>query len=121
MPRQLSVDCIYEIFEYLEDDKVTLHSCLLVDRLYCEIAVRILWRNVWNFQCNLRFKSHMSLSIIGTLIACLPKESKDLLHKNEILFTTIQKPPLLIMHHFVKLSRFIKLKRWLNIFLKNEN
>ena len=44
---QLLADCLYEIFEYLEDDKVTLHSCLLVNRLWCEIAVRILWRNIW--------------------------------------------------------------------------
>ena len=42
MSHQLSVDCLNEIFEYLEEDKITLHSCLLVSRLYCEIAVRIL-------------------------------------------------------------------------------
>ena len=42
---QLPADCLNEIFEYLEDDKVTLRSCLLVNRLWCEVAVRILWRN----------------------------------------------------------------------------
>ena len=47
MPRQLPADCLNEIFEYLENDKITLHSCLLVNRLYCEIAGKILWRNVF--------------------------------------------------------------------------
>ena len=46
---QLPVDCLNEIFEYLEDDKVTLQSCLLVNRFWCEISVRILRRNVWRF------------------------------------------------------------------------
>ncbi|CAB4377644.1 uncharacterized protein OCT59_003918 [Rhizophagus irregularis] len=81
MPRQLPADCLNEIFEYLEEDKKTLQSCLLVNHLYCEIAVRILWRNVWNFQ----YKARASSSIIGTLISCLPKESKELLYKNGIL------------------------------------
>ena len=55
---QLPTDCLNEIFEYLEDDKVTLHSCLLVSRLWCKIIVKILWKFVWNY---------------NTLIACLDK------------------------------------------------
>ena len=49
MPFLLPADCLNEIFENLEDDKVTLHSCLLVNRLWCEVSVRILWRNIWNY------------------------------------------------------------------------
>jgi len=73
------VDCLNEILEYLEDDIPTIHSCLLVNRLWCKISVRILWRNIWNFsqQRTLRVKA----SILSTLIACLPNESKELLSK----------------------------------------
>src|SRR6202012_1676698 len=63
---QLSFDCLYEIFEYLENENETLRSCLLVNRLWCEVVVRILWRDVNNY---LNFR---------TLIACLPNESKEI-------------------------------------------
>src|SRR5204863_4293737 len=46
----LPTDCLNEIFENLDDDKITLHSCLLVSRLWCKISVRILWRDIWGFK-----------------------------------------------------------------------
>src|ERR1041384_7066785 len=42
---QLPADCLNEIFEYFDKDKLTLHSCLLVNRLWCEVSVRILWKS----------------------------------------------------------------------------
>src|SRR4051794_9007531 len=81
---QLPADCLNEIFEYLDDDKDTLRSCLLVNRLWCEAAVRILWRSVLNY----------STANISTLIACLPSESKEILHENGIIISTpTSKPP----------------------------
>src|SRR5256886_17663078 len=67
---QLPSDCLNEIFEYLEDDKVTLRSCLLVNHLWCEVSVRILWRSIRNY---------------NTLIACLPNKSKEILYKEGII------------------------------------
>src|SRR5947207_265809 len=66
---QLPADCLNEIFEYLEEDVVTLRSCLLVNRLWCEVSVGFLWRNIRNY---------------NTLIACLPNESKEILYKGGI-------------------------------------
>src|ERR1043166_7737809 len=74
---QLPVDCLNEIFEYLEEDKVTLRSCLLVNSLWCEVSVRILWRSIRNY---------------NTLIACLPDESKEILSKNGIIISTSKTP-----------------------------
>ena len=79
MPCQLPADCLNEIFENLEDDKQTLRSCLLVNRLWCELSVRILWRNIWNYGCP---------DNLYTLISCLPNKSKELLRKNEIFIST---------------------------------
>src|ERR1044072_7953208 len=77
---QLPADCLNEIFEYLEADKVTLRSCLLVNRLWCAVSVRILWRSIRNYH---------------TLIACLPDESKEILSKNGIVCSTLaSKPPM---------------------------
>jgi hypothetical protein len=39
---QLISVCLNDIFEQLEKDKLTLHSCLLVNRLWCKISVGIL-------------------------------------------------------------------------------
>jgi hypothetical protein len=83
---QLFDDCLSEIFEYLEDDIVSLHSCLLVNRLWCVISVRILWRNVFRGKYNTSFE---------TLISCLPNESKEILSKNGIIISTsTSKPPM---------------------------
>src|SRR6266536_5113225 len=75
---QLPADCLNEIFEYLEDDQFTLYSCILVNRFWCEVSVRIFWRNIWNY----------SVSNFSTLIACLPNESKEILHENGIIIST---------------------------------
>src|ERR1051325_892843 len=74
---QLPIDCLNEIFEYLEEDGFTLHLCLLVNRLWCEVSVRILWRSIRNY---------------NTLIACLPNESKEILTRNGIITSTLVAP-----------------------------
>src|SRR6266487_3941962 len=90
---QLPFDCLDEIFEYLddlEDDEVTLRSCLLVNRLWCEISVRILWRRIRNY---------------NTLISCLPNEFKETLSKNGLITSTsILKPP---MFHYASFCRVL--------------
>src|ERR1044072_1005381 len=73
---QLHADCLGEIFEYLEEDKINLLSCLLVNRLWCEVSVRILWTSVWNCK---------------TLMACLPNKSKEILYKEKMI-TTLKSP-----------------------------
>src|SRR5436189_2803217 len=91
---QLLPDCLDNIFEYLEKDKITLYSCLLVNRLWCEVSVRILWRNIWNFYDS---------SIHNTLISCLPNESKNILHGIGIFISTpTSKPPLFNYTSFCK-------------------
>src|SRR5437868_3799961 len=81
---KLPVECLNDIFEYLAEDVVTLRSCLLVNRLWCEASVRILWRKVRNY---------------NTLIAYLPSESKETLRRNRII---ISKPPMFNYASFCK-------------------
>jgi hypothetical protein len=85
MPCQLPADCFNEIFEYLERDKVTLRSCLLVNRLWCELSVRILWRNIWS---SIQYRSDVQSQVLITLISCLPNDSKEFLYKNGIFIST---------------------------------
>ena len=89
---QLPADCLNEIFEYLEDDKFTLYSCILVNRLWCEVSVRILWRNSYN---NYNSRTY------NTLISCLPNESKEIISENRIVISTkTLKPPIFIYAAF---------------------
>jgi len=108
MPRQLPPDCLNEIFEYLGDevDEVTLRSCLLVCRLWCEVSVRILWTNIQNN---------------NTIIACLPNESKEILYKNKItILTPTSKPPLFNYVRFIKSISINKVRKIRNILKKNQ-
>ncbi|GBC04910.1 hypothetical protein RclHR1_05940001 [Rhizophagus clarus] len=75
---QLPVDCLNEIFECLADEKPSLQSCILVNRLWCKLSIKILWRNVWNY----------STKNYRTLVAHLPTESKEMLHINGINILT---------------------------------
>src|SRR5437868_3172001 len=96
MPCHLPFDCLVKIFEYLEKEKVTLYSCLLVNRLWCEASVGILWRNV----CNTEYTNPQ---IFITLITCLPNESRDLLNNKGIFISgPTSKPPLFNYASFIK-------------------
>src|SRR6266516_8015246 len=108
---QLFADCLNEIFEYLEDDKVTLNSCILVNRLWCEVSVRIFWRNVENY----------SISNFSTLIACLPNESKEILNENEIIISTpTSKFPTFNYASFCKVLSINKVHNMIKKILKNQ-
>ncbi|GBB91188.1 hypothetical protein RclHR1_18350002 [Rhizophagus clarus] len=113
MTCQLPIDCLNEIFEYLEEDSHTLYSCLLVNHLWCEISVRILWRYIWNSKEIYSIK--MPTSILNTLIACLPNESKKLLHENKIFISTpTSKPPLFNYAAFCKVLSIDYIYRLVN-------
>ncbi|PKK74526.1 hypothetical protein RhiirC2_846790 [Rhizophagus irregularis] len=110
---ELLPDCLNNIFEFLEDDKGTLYSCLLVNRLWCKFSVRILWRkNIWD----LRYNYTKSSKVLGTLISCLPNESRDLLYKNKIFIPTpTTKTPLF---DYVSFCKFISIDE-INIMIEN--
>ena len=105
-------DCLNEILENLEDDKITLHSCLLVNRLWCKASVRILWRDIWSFKYSVIYNHQLEVAsaILSTLVSCLPNKSKELLHKNEIFISTpTSKPPLFNYPSFCKILSIDKL------------
>src|ERR1044071_8885876 len=105
MPCRLPADCLNDIFEYL-NDKADLRSCLLVDRLWCEVSVPILWKTIQNY---------------NTLITCLPNESKEILQKNEIIISTQNlKPPLFNYVAFIKTLSVEKICRIISL-LQNED
>ncbi|RIA89253.1 hypothetical protein C1645_825143 [Glomus cerebriforme] len=122
MSRQFTVDCLYEIFEYLEKNYLTLHSCLLVNRFWCKVAVRILWRNIWNFQYNIEHCSYRTHTIIGTLVACLPNESKVFLNENGLFIQPpTLKSPLFNYPSFIKGISINKFDEMIHSVLENQH
>ena len=67
--KKLLFDCLHEILENLENDITALHSCLSVNRLLCEISVRILWKVVVEYSVNITYQP-MSIVLKTILINC---------------------------------------------------
>ncbi|CAB4387273.1 unnamed protein product [Rhizophagus irregularis] len=103
---QLPVDCLNYILEYLKDDVKALHSCILVNHLWCEISVRIFWIEIRNYY---------------TIIACLPNDSKEILCKigfNNLISTL--KPPIFNYASFCKILSIDKVHYKIGELLKNQ-
>src|SRR6266498_63563 len=63
---QLNRDILFLLFEELQDDSKSLFSCLLVNRLWCETVVPILWRDPWRFKDSVNYQKKSSLYYIIT-------------------------------------------------------
>ncbi|CAB4435110.1 unnamed protein product [Rhizophagus irregularis] len=100
---KLNRDVLYLIFEEFQDDENTLHSCLLVNKTWCEIIIPILWKNPWK-----NLKREKEKSLLNVIISHLSGESKNNLKNLGINFleNLYQKP----------LFNYISFCRHLNLF-----
>ncbi|RIA94077.1 hypothetical protein C1645_818538, partial [Glomus cerebriforme] len=115
MAYRLNSDCLYKIFEYLDDDKPNLYSCLLVDHYWCNLSVRILWRNFWKFE----YLTEDSFEeILNTLVACLSGRSQWLLYKNGIIISS--KKPLFNYINFSEVPSTYEVYQFIHKGLKNK-
>ncbi|CAG8519948.1 7694_t:CDS:1 [Funneliformis mosseae] len=81
----LPVECIREILEYLYDDTISLHSCLLVNRSWCEITIPILWRNPFGRDLTAKryillintYMSRLSMEERGSIDSTIEKSTFD--------------------------------------------
>ncbi|CAG8479618.1 23816_t:CDS:2 [Cetraspora pellucida] len=91
-PPRLPADCLEDIFKYLSDDTDSLYSCLLVNKLWCQIVIRILWKNPWNLNSKPKYNRITSWACITrTLISLIPDTSKQILKRNGV-----EIPPLIV-------------------------
>lgn len=81
------IECIRNIFLYLEDDHKSLYSCLRVNRFWCRNAVPILWRRP--FEKSIRRKGG---KVIRVYLSSLNDEEKATLIENEINLSTLNGP-----------------------------
>jgi hypothetical protein len=59
----LNEDILFLIFEELQDDPKSLFSCLMVNKLWCETTVPILWKNPWSYT-SINYRKKRNLFII---------------------------------------------------------
>src|SRR5436190_1751422 len=79
---KLNIDIIFLILKELQNDRKSLYSCLMVNRIWCETTVPILWENPYSTND----KSIIKLARV--IFSYLSEESKEILKKQEInLFT----------------------------------
>src|ERR1043166_9025211 len=87
----LNKDVLLLILEELKNDRKSLHSCLLVNRAWCDATVPILWRNPLKFCLNNSEKN----ILFNVILLHLLKEYKDNLKNQGInLFVKTQQRPL---------------------------
>src|SRR5436305_7414901 len=89
MTIKIDGDVLSIILYFLRYSKQSLHSCLLVNRLWCSVAIPILWRDPWIFFYRLESISPPSvqtqpIKLINTYLASLPQESIIELQNNGI-------------------------------------
>ena len=81
----LNRDILYLIFKEFQDDKKTLHSCLLVNKTWCEVIIPIFWNNPWK---DLKGKEKLLLNVI-----ILHVSDDDLISQGiDFLINCYQKP-----------------------------
>src|SRR2546423_13951440 len=108
----INEDVLFLIIKELRNDRKSLHSCLLVDRTWCEITIPLLWKNPWIF-CPI--DSAKSILLFNVILLHLSEESRESLKKQKIdLFTETHQRPLfnyisfwryLNLHHLEKMVK----------------
>src|ERR1044072_686453 len=108
---QLNKDILFLLFEEFQNDSNSLFSCLLVNRLWCETVIPILWRNPWSYENNINYQTKGFLCHI--IIASLSHDIKEFLTSQGIqLFQTLHQP---LSFDYLSFCRSINMKVIKNI------
>ena len=82
----LLTEIILKVIKFLKDDTKTLHSCILVNRLWCKITIPILWSNTFRMhKHNNKDSLLLEKQIISNYITEFSKESTTSLQIHGII------------------------------------
>ncbi|CAG8558930.1 10404_t:CDS:1 [Cetraspora pellucida] len=89
----LPSDCLYNVFSFLQNDKVALRASILVNRQWCEYAIKHLWKEPFrlvlalkeNVDYNVRDRAKTGMLIEMLIISLINNENRS---KNNILQTS---------------------------------
>jgi hypothetical protein len=78
MAHSIPFDVLKEIINHFINDIIQLHSCLLVNKRWCDCVVAVLWQQPFQL---LLHNQNLSHHIISTYLLCL--DTKEILNLNE--------------------------------------
>src|SRR5688572_7003139 len=100
-----------EILQYLHNDYSTLYSCILVSRLWCRLAIPILWRSPFSIS---KYEKHLKHDFIDFYLYYLDEDDKNAFREefgiNRIDFLSVtNNPPLFNYPSFIEALNTYKL------------
>ncbi|KAG9289599.1 hypothetical protein G9A89_014334 [Geosiphon pyriformis] len=106
MASKLPNSCIEKIFQFLPEDRKSLHSCILVNKDWCRQGITFLWSKP--------FSASLPGSLINTLITCLPivEQIKYGVIKSERDFNSPTFPYLSYIKYFSLQRLFDSINDW---------
>ncbi|CAG8669279.1 20501_t:CDS:1 [Dentiscutata erythropus] len=75
----MTPDCFAVILDYLQDDKATLHSCVLINRMWCRLTVPLLWSRPFSLvsQNKINTIERNAALIISTYVSCFSDSERQ--------------------------------------------
>ncbi|PKK66830.1 hypothetical protein RhiirC2_784296 [Rhizophagus irregularis] len=98
---KLNKDILFLISQELQDDSISLFSCLMVNRLWCETVIPILWRNPWCYDIDYYNKNYL----FKIIVSYLSDDIKEFLTRQGIQLLTVSRQ--LLMFDYLSLCRSI--------------
>jgi hypothetical protein len=112
---KLNEDVLFLITENLKNDKITLHSCILVNTTWCKVTIPILWEIPGRFSLSKKTND----ILFKVILSHLSEESRDTLKNQGInIFTETSKKPLF---NYISLWRCLNLELLLETMLTSKN
>ncbi|RIA90453.1 hypothetical protein C1645_769929 [Glomus cerebriforme] len=84
-PVLLPTECLLMIFQNIANDIQCLHSCILVNRLWCRNAIPYLWARPFS-------TASKEAKLIKTYISCLEDEDKVLIEEEDVVLPVLPTP-----------------------------
>uniref|UniRef100_U9SKX7 F-box domain-containing protein n=1 Tax=Rhizophagus irregularis (strain DAOM 181602 / DAOM 197198 / MUCL 43194) TaxID=747089 RepID=U9SKX7_RHIID len=96
-------DVLVLIFTELLGDLDSLHSCSLVNKTWCELAMPLLWKN--SYQCPYKYKKESREKYYNVIAHFLPNNPEDPLPQNKIVLplNKFPKGPMLEYMNYIAL------------------
>jgi hypothetical protein len=99
----LNRDILYLIFEELKDDGNSLYSCLLVNKIWTNIIIPILWKNPWKYLK----KESKNIILLKVIISHLSDEIRNNLKEQ----SKFQKP----IFNYISFCKYLDFKVIINL------
>jgi uncharacterized protein YbcV (DUF1398 family) len=104
----------YKILKYFHNDYSTLHSCILINRLWCRLAIPLLWENPFSIRTG-------NYNFIEIYLYNLNKYLKEILNEYQIIDSLLTSNTLFNYPSYIKYLNISKINPSIELWLKAYN